>query len=141
MRVWQVVAWMAMIGGLGGGLSYLTTTGLRRRVTLEEGPKESGIIATVIAGGAAAAIAWALVGTRGDLDLTSLIDSTEPPFTIKACLAALGVGLSGSKWLGTHYQAKVFAFAGEQAALVAPDQELASSIASRDPKRIKASLP
>ncbi len=139
MPLWRFLLIIGGFGAAGGLVAYLTSSGWRWRIDLADGPKEASWLNAFFTGAGAAVLAWCLMPGHDVLPLRGTV-TTKDELTIKAAVAAVGAGLSGSKWLTNHYQAKVYAFAGEQAALNPQDPTLATAIASQDPARIKNAL-
>ncbi len=139
VRVVEAIGFVAAGGGIGGMSAYLSSAGLRRRVSMPEGPSETSIIVTALIGAIAAAASWVM--QPGNAALTVLGDlSTNTGLTLQDVGAAFGVGLVGSKWLTNHNKAEMLQHAAARVALRPEDPEASIAMASGDPRRIKSAL-
>lgn len=134
MNAIEAVSIVGAAGGAGGLTAYLASGGFRKKLKLEEGPSETGFVGTMFLGAVAGVLAWVVQGPQESLAVTVKLTDAQVP-TLGDVVAALGVGLAGSKWLAQSYQTKLFRFVGSQAALKDPDADMAAAISGGDVRR------
>ena len=139
VRVVEAIGFVAAGGGVGGMGAYLSSAGLRRRVSLPEGPSETSIIVAALIGAIAAAGNWVMQSGNSSLDVLGSLSGTTG-LRLQDLGSAFGVGLVGSKWLTNHNKAEMLRHSAARVALRPTDPEASIAMASGDPRRIKSAL-
>ncbi len=139
MNVIGAIGLVSACGAVGGLVAYLSTSGLRTKLSLQEGPSEVGFVSSTVLGAVAAALAWALQSPHDAMLLTGSLASDDQP-RVADLVAAVGVGLAGSKWLVLHFRGNVMQFLGSSGTANGAEPSAALALASGDVKSAARTL-
>ena len=79
MNVIGAIGLVSGCGAVGGLVAYLSTSGLRKKVSLQEGPSEVGFVSSTVLGAVAAALAWALQSPHYDAAFSDPLERRSAP--------------------------------------------------------------